>query len=123
MVVADFRLSFSLGISLCAAPLRLGFAVKVLGKPGPKSNDAHRWQQGRHLRVSLGYVREIFVYLKQRNITMYRLSSGLAAYPTHPDPPQFRNQMPNARVNCATLARWPARKICGSRFTLRNTSS
>ena len=44
-------------------PRRLGFAVKVLGRPDLKSNDARRWQSGPHLRVSLGYLREIFDYL------------------------------------------------------------
>jgi UV DNA damage endonuclease len=75
------------------APLRLGFAVKVLGKPGLKSRDTRRWQQSPHLRISLAYVREIFAYLKQRDITMYRLSSDLAPYLTHPEMPQFREQI------------------------------
>jgi UV DNA damage endonuclease len=74
-------------------PLRLGFPVKVLGKSGLKSNDTRRWQQSPHLRVSLAHVREIFAYLKQRDITMYRLSSDLAPYLTHPEMPQFRNQV------------------------------
>src|SRR5262245_37149856 len=74
-------------------PLRLGFPVKVLGQPGLKSHDARRWQQSPHLRVSLGYVRAIFAYLKQSGITMYRLSSDLAPYLTHPEMPQFRNQV------------------------------
>ena len=34
-------------------PLRLGFAVKVLGQPDLKSNDTRRWQSNPHLRVSL----------------------------------------------------------------------
>jgi UV DNA damage endonuclease len=71
----------------------MGFAVKVLGRPEQKSHDARRWQQAPHLRVSLGYVREIFAYLKEREITMYRMSSDLAPYLTHPDMPQFRNQV------------------------------
>ena len=32
-----------------SAPLRLGFPVKVMGKPGFKSNDTRRWQKGPHL--------------------------------------------------------------------------
>ena len=78
---------------MSASPLRLGFPVKVLGKPGLKSNDTRRWQQRPHLRVSLAYVRDIFAYLKQRDITMYRLSSDLAPYLTHPEMPQFRDQI------------------------------
>jgi UV DNA damage endonuclease len=75
------------------SPLRMGFAVKVIGKPGLRSNDSRRWQQSPHLRVSLDYVRGIFGYLKSQKITMYRLSSDLAPYLTHPDMPQFRNQI------------------------------
>jgi UV DNA damage endonuclease len=43
--------------------------------------------------VSLGYVREIFAFLKSAGISMYRLSSDLAPYLTHPDMPRFRNQV------------------------------
>ncbi len=75
------------------APLRLGFAVKVLGIAGQKSSDTRRWQQSPHLRVSLGYLREIFAYLKLRGINMYRLSSDVAPYLTHPGMPQFRKQI------------------------------
>ena len=78
---------------MSAPLLRLGFPVKVLGRPGLKSNDTRRWQQSPHLRVSLAYVRDIFAYLKQRDITMYRLSSDLAPYLTHPEMPQFRDQI------------------------------
>src|SRR5436305_919594 len=46
------------GGSPTAGPLRLGFAVKVLGRPGLKSNDARRWRSGPHLRVSIAYLRE-----------------------------------------------------------------
>jgi UV DNA damage endonuclease len=84
-----------------APPLRLGFPVKVLGKPGLKSNDTRRWQRYPHLRVSLSYVREIFAYLKERDVTMYRLSSDLAPYLTHPQMPQFRNQI----AECASELR------------------
>ena len=72
---------------------RLGFPVKVLGRPELKSNDSRRWQQQPHLRVSLEYVREIFAHLQTIGVTMYRLSSDLAPYLTHPDLPQFRNQI------------------------------
>jgi UV DNA damage endonuclease len=73
--------------------VRLGFAVKVLGQPTLKSNDSRRWQNGPHLSVSLAYVRDILVYLRKVRIRMYRLSSDLAPYITHPDLPQFHNQV------------------------------
>lgn len=78
---------------MAPATLRLGFAVKVLGQAEMKSNDARRWQQGPHLRVSLGYLDAIFDYLARTGIAMYRVSSDLAPYVTHPDLPQFHGQI------------------------------
>ncbi len=72
-----------------AEAMRLGFAVKVMGQPGLKSNDTRRWQQNPHLRVSLGYLCEIFAYLRKHRIHMYRMSSDMAPYATHPEMPQF----------------------------------
>lgn len=74
-------------------PLRFGFAAKVLGEADLKSNDARRWQSGPHLRQSLAYLRAIFAYLARHGITMYRMSSDLAPYVTHPDLPQFHHQI------------------------------
>ena len=73
--------------------MRLGFAVKVMGQPGLKSNDTRRWQQSPHLRVSLGHLCEIFGYLRKHNIPMYRMSSDLAPYATHPTLSQFHNMV------------------------------
>jgi UV DNA damage endonuclease len=74
---------------MTAQVLRLGFPVKVMGQRGLKSNDTRRWQNTPHLKTSLQYVDEIFDYLDRHNIRMYRLSSDLAPYATHPDMPQF----------------------------------
>lgn len=82
-------------------PQRLGFAVKVLGQPELPSNDARRWQNSPHLRVSLGYLAAISAYLQQTGITMYRMSSDLAPYLTHPDLPQFHNQIAECRAELA----------------------
>lgn len=73
--------------------MKLGFAVKVLGVPGLKSNDSRRWQSEPHLRVSLGYVREILEYLHRNRIQMYRMSSDIAPYLTHPELTQFHRQI------------------------------
>jgi UV DNA damage endonuclease len=73
--------------------MRLGFAVKVMGRPALPSNDARRWQSGPHLRVSLQYLDAILSYLAEAKITMYRISSDLAPYVTHPDMPQFHEQI------------------------------
>ena len=77
-----------------ATPLsRLGFAVLVLGQPGLKSNDTRRWQKNPHLRTSIEYLDAIFTYLQRQDIRMYRMSSDVAPYVTHPDMPQFHNQV------------------------------
>jgi UV DNA damage endonuclease len=75
------------------APLRLGFPVKVMGAPDLKSNDTRRWQKGPHLRTSLEYIDAILDHLDRRDIRMYRLSSDLAPYATHPDMPQFHRMV------------------------------
>jgi len=69
--------------------MRLGFPVKVMGAPGLKSNDTRRWQKDPHLKTSLEYLDAIFTYLQKKRIDMYRMSSDLAPYATHPDMPQF----------------------------------
>ena len=79
--------------SLKTKPLKLGFAVKVLGAAGLKSNDSRRWQQRPHLSVSLRYLHRIFDYLEATDIRMYRMSSDLAPYVTHPDMPQFHGMI------------------------------
>ncbi len=74
-------------------PLRLGFPVKVMGRPGMKSNDPRRWQKKPHLKCSLEHVSAILDYLRGERLDMYRLSSDLAPYATHPDMPQFHNMV------------------------------
>jgi UV DNA damage endonuclease len=80
--------------------MRLGFAVKVMGAP-LKSNDTRRWQANPHLRVSLGYLAEIFEYLRNHRIHMYRMSSDLAPYATHPDMPQFHSMVRDCAADLA----------------------
>jgi UV DNA damage endonuclease len=72
---------------------RLGFAVKVVGEPGLPSHDTRRWQSKPHLTVSLGRLREILHYLARVQIGMYRVSSALVPYGTHPDLPEFHGQL------------------------------
>lgn len=82
---------------------RLGFACVVLGRAGMKAHDARRWQNEPHLRVSIGYLHDIFDYLDEVDIRMYRLSSGVAPYITHPEMPQFWNQIEECRDELAEL--------------------
>jgi UV DNA damage endonuclease len=86
-------------------PARLGFAVNVLGKPGLKSADTRRWQNHPHLRTSLSYLKAIFAYLKAHGISMYRMSSQLAPYLTHPDLPQFHRQIDESRTELDEVGR------------------
>ena len=92
---------------------RFGFAVKVLGK-ALKSNDARRPENHPHLRVSLDYLEKIFDYLEEVGIDMYRMSSELAPYLTHPDYPEFHGQLEECREKIEKLGE-RARK---SRFRL-----
>ncbi len=85
--------------------MRLGFAVKVMGQPGLKSNDTRRWQAGPHLRVSLGHLCETLSYLRKHNIPMYRMSSDLAPYATHPDMPQFHAMVRESAGDLAYVGR------------------
>ena len=86
-------------------PLRLGFAVKALGAAGLKSNDSRRWQQQPHLRVSLRYLDRIFDHLEANGIRMYRMSSDLAPYVTHPDMPQFHRQIDQCAEELRAIGR------------------
>jgi UV DNA damage endonuclease len=83
--------------------VRLGFVVKPLARPELKSHDSRRWQNSPHLTVSLAYLRDIFGYCKSAGITMYRMSSDLAPYASHPDMPQFRNQVEESAAELAEL--------------------
>lgn len=83
--------------------MKLGFAVKILGAGGLPSQDTRRWQSGPHLRVSLEYLRAILAYLEDSDIRMYRVTSSLAPYATHPDLPQFHGQVAECAAELAEL--------------------
>ena len=85
--------------------MRLGFPVKIMGRPGMKSNDTRRWQQEPHLRVSLGYLCETLAYCRKHTIHMYRMASDLAPYATHPDMPQFHNMVKDSAADLAHVGR------------------
>ena len=84
-------------------PLRLGFPVKVLGRPGLKANDTRRSHKNPHLKCSLEHVDAIFDYLEKVGIDMYRFSSDLAPYATHPDMPQFHNMVAESDAELAAI--------------------
>lgn len=88
-----------------ANPLRMGFPVKVVGQEGLKSSDTRRWQKKPHLRTSIEYLHAIFDYLATQQIDMYRISSDIAPYLTHPHKPEFRNQIKEAREELRSLGK------------------
>lgn len=82
---------------------RLGFAVKVIGEPDLPSHDARRWQSGPHLSVSLERLEAIVDYLDRIDVRMYRITSDLVPYATHPDLPQFRGQIETCADRLASI--------------------
>lgn len=85
---------------------RLGFAVKVLGDrthPPLASHDARRWQSGPHLGVSLDRLEAILERLDALDVRMYRMTSDLAPYATHPDLPQFHGQVEECAERLAAI--------------------
>ncbi len=72
--------------------MRLGFAVKVMGRDDLPSHDTRRWQSEPALGTSIDNLHRIFDYLEAIDVRMYRMSSGIAPYASHPDLKQFRDQ-------------------------------
>ena len=84
-------------------PLRLGFPVKVMGRPDLKSSDTRRWQKGPHLKCSLELLDRVLDYLAKERLDMYRLSSDIAPYATHPDMPQFHSMVADSDADLAAF--------------------
>ena len=72
---------------------RLGFAVKVLGDGGLPSHDARRWARARTCATRSSTLTAILEYLDRHDIRMYRMATALAPYASHPDLPQFHDQI------------------------------
>jgi UV DNA damage endonuclease len=89
--------------------MRLGFVVKPLARPELRSHDSRRWQNHPHLSVSLAYLRDVFGYLGAARIGMYRMSSDLAPYATHPELPEFHRQVDACRAELAEIGALAAR--------------
>ncbi|MCQ8278373.1 UV DNA damage repair endonuclease UvsE [Acetobacteraceae bacterium KSS8] len=84
-------------------PLRLGFPVKVMARPDLKSSDARRWQSAPHLKVSLEMLDAVLDHLDRHDIRMYRMSSDIAPYATHPDLPQFHSMVADSASELAAF--------------------
>lgn len=77
--------------------------MKVLGDGGLPSHDARRHASNPHLSVSLDHLDRVFDYLDRTDIRMYRMSSNLAPYETHPDLPRFHGQVEQCAERLAEL--------------------
>ena len=87
-------------------PYRLGFAVKVLAADGPLPEaDRRRWQSGPHLRHSVAFLHGVWDHLERIAVHVYRMSSQVVPYGTHPDMPEFdyRRQIDQCRVELEEL--------------------
>jgi UV DNA damage endonuclease len=73
--------------------IRLGVAVRILGKAGLRARDGRRAEHAPHLSVSLLLVREVLAYLAERQIGCYRLADDLAPYLTDARHPTFAGQI------------------------------
>ena len=86
-------------------PYRLGFAVKILGNGGLKTNDARRHASNPHLRRSIELLDKAFDHLDAHDLRVFRLSSSTVPYGTHPDLPQFdyRRQLADCAAELEAL--------------------
>ncbi|MBB4660710.1 UV DNA damage repair endonuclease UvsE [Conexibacter arvalis] len=82
---------------------RLGFAVKVLGGGGLPSHDTRRWQSAPHLDRSLDRLEAIFERLASDDVRMYRMSSDLVPYGSHPELTRFHGQVERCAERLAAL--------------------
>ena len=73
--------------------IRLGVAVRILGKAGLRARDGRRAEHAPHLSISLLLVREVLVYLAEQQIGCYRLADDLAPYLADERYPQFAHQI------------------------------
>lgn len=67
--------------------MRLGCAVRILGRRGIRAYDARRLDRAPHLSLSLAHLHDVLAYLDAADIRMYRMASEIApalAYPSHP---------------------------------------
>lgn len=92
--------------------IRLGFPVRVVGKPSLRSHDGRRAAPP-HLSVSLIYLRDILVYLEQIGVRYYRLAPALLPAA---DPADAFGQLAECRAELALLA--DQVRAAGLRLTL-----
>ncbi len=77
----------------------------MLADGGLPSHDTRRWQSGPHLRHSLEALRRILDYLDRIDVRMYRMATALAPYASHPDLPQFHDQIAQCAPELAAIGK------------------
>ena len=83
--------------------MRLGCAVRILGRRGVRTYDTRRLSNAPHLSVSLAHLRDVFAYLHAANIHMYRIASEIAPAAAHPDLPHLHAQIDECAAELAEL--------------------
>jgi UV DNA damage endonuclease len=73
--------------------IRLGVAVRILGRAGLRARDGRRAEHAPHLSISLLLVRDVLAYLAEQQIGCYRLADNLAPYLTDERHPEFARQI------------------------------
>lgn len=82
---------------------RLGFAVRVLGRPRLRAYDARRPSSHPHLSLSLVYLRDIVAYLVERRIGFYRLPAAFAPMLSAHEAPEYQRQLVECEAQLVQL--------------------
>lgn len=96
--------------------MRLGFAVRVLGRRGLRAYDTRRPASAPHLSVSLTHLRDVIAYLAAIDVRFYRMASDLAPYAAHPAWPQLHRQVDECAAELAAVGALARRQ--GVRLTM-----
>jgi UV DNA damage endonuclease len=83
--------------------MRLGFSVAVYGCPNLPSHDVRRDRPWPHLSVSLAYLRDLLCYLRDNDLHMYRMHSGLAPHVADPEAPDVSAQIAECALELTML--------------------
>ena len=85
--------------------IRLGVATRILGKAGLRARDGRRAEHGAHLSMSLLLVREVLLYLAERQVACYRLADDLIPHSHESNQSAYARQLEEFGVGYARQ-RW-----------------
>ncbi len=86
--------------------MRLGFSVRILGRPDLPAYDPRQGTPGAQLSMNLAYLRDIFYYLGQVQIHMYRLHSGVATPLAVLGPEERRRELETWAAELEAVGQW-----------------